>query len=196
MIRQTITALILGVSLAACASETIVLLPDEDGSTGTVAVLSEDGQERALITDAYETASVSSSSVSTKTQDADSVASEYGNLLDGLPPPPKSFLLYFIEGTSLLIESSKAVLPSIFDEIEERPGAQVQVTGHTDTVGKQEDNDTLSRKRATAIRDWLIDQGMDASLISAVGRGERELLVETADETPEPANRRVQIIVR
>lgn len=196
MIRSFIVAIVLAVSLAACASDTIVLLPDADGKTGTVAVLSDDGQERALITNAYETASVSSGSVSSKTQDADAVASEYGDLLEGLPPPPKSFLLYFVEGTSNLIESSKSVLPSIFTEIETRSGAQVQVTGHTDTVGQQADNDALSQKRAQVIRDWLIDQGMDSALVSTVGRGERELLVETADETSEPANRRVQIIVR
>lgn len=196
MIRSFIVAIVLAVSLAACASDTIVLLPDADGKTGTVAVLSDDGQERALITNAYETASVSSGSVSSKTQNADAVASEYGDLLEGLPPPPKSFLLYFVRGTSTLIESSKSVLPSIFAEIEKRPGAQVQVTGHTDTVGTQADNDALSQKRAQVIRDWLIDQGMDAALVSTVGRGERELLVESADETSEPANRRVQIIVR
>ena len=196
MIRQTIVSFVFAFSLAACASETIVLLPDSDGNTGTVAVLSADGQERALITDAYETASVSSTSVSTKTQDADAVATEYKELLEGLPPPPESFLLYFIQGTSLLIESSRSVLPTIFAEIERRPGAQVQVTGHTDSVGKQSDNDSLSQNRALAIRDWLIGEGMDAELISVVGRGERELLVQTGDETPEPANRRVQIIVR
>ena len=196
MNRLACVVVVLTGFLTACAGDTIVLLPDDEGKTGTVAVLSDDGQERALISDAYETASVSSSSVSTKTQNADAVESEFGELLEGLPPPPESFLLYFVEGTSTLIDSSKSVLPSIFAEIERRPGAQVQVTGHTDTVGKQADNDALSQKRAQAIRDWLIDKGMDATLISAVGRGERELLVETGDETAEPANRRVQIIVR
>jgi len=196
VIHSFIVAGVLAVTLAGCAGDTIVLLPDADGRTGTVAVLSDDGQERALITNAYETASVSSGSVSSKMQNADAVASEYGELLEGLPPPPKSFLLYFVKGTSTLIASSKSVLPSIFTEIETRPGAQVQVTGHTDTVGKQADNDVLSQKRARVIRDWLIEQGMDEALISTVGRGERELLVETADETSEPANRRVQIIVR
>ncbi|MEQ9489525.1 MAG: OmpA family protein [Alphaproteobacteria bacterium] len=196
MIRALAVALVLAVSLSACASDKIVLLPDAEGHTGAVAVLSDDGQERAVITDAYQTASVSSSSVSSSTQDAAAVSAEYGELLDGLPPEPQSFLLYFIRGTSDLIESSESVLPSIFAEIDRRPGAQVQVTGHTDTVGTQADNDALSKNRARVIRDWLIGKGMDAELISAVGRGERELLIETADEISEPANRRVQIIVR
>ncbi len=196
MIRHILLCMALAVSLAACSSDKIVLLPDGEGHTGAVAVLSDDGQERALITEAYETASVSSSSVSINTQNEETVSAAYGELLDGLPPEPKSFLLYFVRGTSRLIESSKTVLPSIFSEIESRPGAQVQVTGHTDTVGTIADNDRLSRERAIVIRDWLIEQGMDAELVSAVGRGERELLIETGDETSEPANRRVQIIVR
>ncbi len=48
-------------------------------------------------------------------------------------------------------------------------------------------------KRSNAVRDELINRGVDASLIMVDGRGESELLVQTADDVREPANRRTQI---
>jgi outer membrane protein OmpA-like peptidoglycan-associated protein len=72
----------------------------------------------------------------------------------------------------------------------------VQITGHTDTVGSTADNDVLSLKRAGEIREALAVQGLNLTITRAVGRGERELLVPTPDNTAEPRNRRVEIIVR
>jgi OmpA-OmpF porin, OOP family len=77
-----------------------------------------------------------------------------------------------------------------------RPGAEVQITGHTDTVGSGSDNDALSLKRAQEIREALAVQGLNLTITRAVGRGERELLAPTPDNTAEPRNRRVEIIVR
>ena len=72
----------------------------------------------------------------------------------------------------------------------------MQVTGHTDTVGREENNDKLSTERAGVIKNMLIEQGLQAGFIRAVGRGERELLVPTANNFSEPKNRRVEVIVR
>ena len=63
-------------------------------------------------------------------------------------------------------------------------------------VGADTDNDRLSLERAEAVRAMLIQRGIKASFIRAVGRGEREPLVPTPDEQPEPRNRRVEVIVR
>jgi len=84
----------------------------------------------------------------------------------------------------------------VFAEIARRPGAEVQITGHTDTVGQTADNDRLSLERAREIRDALVGQGLNPAITRAVGRGERELLIPTPDNTPEPRNRRVEVIVR
>jgi outer membrane protein OmpA-like peptidoglycan-associated protein len=77
-----------------------------------------------------------------------------------------------------------------------RSGPHVEVTGHTDTVGSEEDNDRLSAERAAQVLNWLVSQGFDRSLMSAVGRGERELKQPTIDNIDMPANRRVEVIVR
>jgi outer membrane protein OmpA-like peptidoglycan-associated protein len=73
---------------------------------------------------------------------------------------------------------------------------EVQVTGHTDRVGSVASNDSLALERAQAVRDMLIQRGLQASFIRPVGRGEREPLVPTPDEQEEPRNRRVEVIVR
>jgi len=72
----------------------------------------------------------------------------------------------------------------------------VQRAGHTDTGGTIDENDRLSQERAKAIKEALIAKGLQAKFVRAVGRGERELLVSTPDNFPEPRNRRVEIIIR
>ena len=72
----------------------------------------------------------------------------------------------------------------------------MQVVGHTDTLGSGSDNDALSRDRATEISGVLVERGLPSHMVSAVGRGERELLVETEDGISNPLNRRVEVLVR
>jgi len=116
--------------------------------------------------------------------------------LTGLPPPAKSFLLYFDQGTVRLVPESARMLATLREEIAARSGPEVEVIGHTDTVGSQEDNDRLSIGRAEEVMNWLVSQGFDKSQLSAVGRGERELKEATADNVNSAVNRRVEVIVR
>jgi outer membrane protein OmpA-like peptidoglycan-associated protein len=68
------------------------------------------------------------------------------------------------------------------------------VVGHTDTVGSNEHNLALSRKRARAIAAWFKAKGLTLA-IAYEGVGERVLLVKTADEVDEPRNRRADYIL-
>jgi len=88
------------------------------------------------------------------------------------------------------------VLDQIRADVAIRPGAEAQVTGHTDTVGSEEDNDRLSMQRAQQVLSVLVSEGFPPGALSAVGRGERELAVETADDVANAQNRRVEVIVR
>ena len=117
-------------------------------------------------------------------------------LLDGLPPAPRSFTLYFDQGTTNLTPQSQAILSDVRQELASRSGAEIEITGHTDTVGSEGDNDRLSASRAEEVLNWLVSQGFDRSAMSAVGRGERELAEPTGDNVSNTANRRVELIVR
>jgi outer membrane protein OmpA-like peptidoglycan-associated protein len=174
----------------------MVLLPDEDGGHGQVAILESNGKPTdAVVSDANSRASLGGSP-SIKPLGARGLKADEAALVSDLPPAPKSFTLYFLEGTTEMTPESAPVLEELRGEIARRPGAEVQVTGHTDTVGSDADNDVLSQKRAEEILNLLASKGFDRSIMSAVGRGERELKASTGDNVSSPVNRRVEVIVR
>lgn len=184
-------------ALAGCAHSSVVLLPEEDGSKGAIALLPKDGKGSAtLVSDPNSRATLGSGKPTIRPLGPKGLKPNEAALLAKLPPPAKSFTLYFLEGTTELAAESAGMLEQIRAEVASRPGAEVQVTGHTDTVGSDADNDVLSRKRAAEIVNWLATKGFDRRMMSAVGRGERELKDRTADNVASAANRRVEVLVR
>jgi outer membrane protein OmpA-like peptidoglycan-associated protein len=73
---------------------------------------------------------------------------------------------------------------------------RVAVTGHTDTSGSATYNMALSLRRANAVKDALVREGIPAAAIGVTGRGETQLLVQTQDGVKEPQNRRVEIVLQ
>ncbi len=71
---------------------------------------------------------------------------------------------------------------------------EIEVTGHTDTVGSDAYNMRLSRRRAEAVAAQLEKDGIPSSEIAIFAKGKKDLLVPTADGVKEPQNRRVQIV--
>jgi outer membrane protein OmpA-like peptidoglycan-associated protein len=180
--------------LGACAAPKAVLLPGEDGhATGALAVLNENGQERVL-DQPLERARMARRGASVRR--LSEINPAYRRLMATMPPPAYSYTLYFYEGTTTIVPSSRPVLEAIKGDVAVRPGAEIEVTGHTDTVGSEDDNDRLSMLRAEEIMRTLIAEGMPRDATSAVGRGEREPAVDTGDNVANIQNRRVEVIVR
>ena len=73
---------------------------------------------------------------------------------------------------------------------------RIGVTGHTDTSGSAAYNMALSLRRAAAVKDALVREGVAAAAIAVTGRGETALLVQTGDNVKEPQNRRVEIVLQ
>lgn len=183
--------------VAGCATSSLVLLPDEEGHQGAVAVLEANGKPtEAVIADGNSRTRLGDPTPASKPLGEQGLKKQEAALLTGLPPPAKSFLLYFDQGTVRLVPESARMLATLREEIAARSGPEVEVIGHTDTVGSQEDNDRLSIGRAEEVMNWLVSQGFDKSQLSAVGRGERELKEATADNVISAVNRRVEVIVR
>ena len=182
---------------ASCSStkELIVLLPDENDVPGSVAIRQDDGVtvlDTPMTAARVDTQGRAEKEAITKAE----VEKTFGETLDTLPPQPISFTLYFEEGSTVILQDSKNTLLELFAEVAKRQAVEVQVTGHTDTLGKESDNDRLSEERAQAIKEVLIGQGLKSNFIRAVGRGSRELLIPTPPNVREPRNRRVEVIVR
>ena len=197
-LSRALVALVALAALSACATKSnlVVVLPEEDGHVGAVVV--KDANGSSVLDKAYaaEGAGAGSGPLQPVKVDAQEVKQIFGTALAAQPIPPKSYTLYFISDSDQLTESSKAQFEEVFTEISRRKAAEVVVTGNTDTVGSEDYNDKLSLKRAEAVRQMFIARGLPPDAVIAAGRGERELLVATADNVPEEKNRRVVITVR
>jgi OOP family OmpA-OmpF porin len=78
-----------------------------------------------------------------------------------------------------LVAAGKAALDDAAAKIKANPEIKtVTVTGHTDRIGSDAYNQKLSERRAKQVADYLAGQGVDAGIISAVGKGESEPVVE------------------
>lgn len=71
----------------------------------------------------------------------------------------------------------------------------IQIFGHTDDVGTEEYNKELSERRAQAVRDYLVEAGIDAEVMSTMGLGKSEPLVEGTDPESRQRNRRVELAI-
>ena len=185
--------------LTACASEPIeraILLPAE-GSAPLGGLVISAGTAQAVIETPYAQVTTDREGKLTQGQmDPAELAQRYGSLLAARPPLPRTWSLGFEAGGERLNAISTALVSDILKALAERPAGDLVLVGHTDSVGKLESNDQLSLRRASALRDELVRQGVATNRISVAGRGERALLVPTADEVDEPRNRRVDVTLR
>jgi outer membrane protein OmpA-like peptidoglycan-associated protein len=119
------------------------------------------------------------------------------------PPPPvtepaapaRQFIVFFGYNKYNLTSAGQRVVVEAVRAVKETGTAAVLITGHTDTMGSPDYNQRLSMRRANAVKSELVRQGISAAAISATGKGELELLVQTNDNVKEPQNRRATIDV-
>jgi outer membrane protein OmpA-like peptidoglycan-associated protein len=101
----------------------------------------------------------------------------------------------FDTGSSTLKPGAREKLAKISGILLAHPGLTMQIEGHTDSVGSDEYNQQLSERRADSVRDFLAEQGVPASSISARGFGKTQPVA--TNDTPEgrQRNRRVELVV-
>lgn len=190
-------AALLAAALAGCAplTDRVILLPGSEGAaTGAVTVKGAKGE--TVLAEPYAAAEVAGGEPRRTQSSAQDVQQAYGALLAAQPPRPRRFVLNFETGGDRLTAESEPILAQLRSALAATPGAELVVVGHTDRVGNVDANDRLSLQRAQAVRDRLVAAGAAPERVSVAGRGEREPLVATADEVPEPRNRRVEIRLR
>ena len=98
-------------------------------------------------------------------------------------------------GSYTLKPGAREKLAKVSGIVLAHPGLMLQIEGHTDSVGTDDFNQQLSERRAGSVRDFLADQGVSGSSITARGFGKSQPVA--ANDTPEgrQRNRRVEIIV-
>ncbi len=113
--------------------------------------------------------------------------------LTPMAPEDAKYLVFFDFDSSRVDQGGNSVIDSVAAEIAKQNISSVNVIGHADTSGSKKYNQRLSMKRANAVREALVARGVNANLLMVDSRGEDELMVPTADEVREPANRRAEI---
>jgi outer membrane protein OmpA-like peptidoglycan-associated protein len=181
-----------------CAKKTmVVLVPDPDGTVGSVTVSNQAGSvtmdSANQATTVRGQTATPSTPVNLEETQIDQVFSEAMSIQ---PLPPVHFILYFEKNATALTPDSAKRLPDILRAVQERNAADISVVGHTDTAGDVSYNMRLSKRRAQAVADQLIEKGVDQSIIHTTSHGEENPLIKTADNVSEPRNRRVEVVVR
>jgi outer membrane protein OmpA-like peptidoglycan-associated protein len=189
-----LTIMALAAGCASAPSDKIVLLPHADGTSGAIVV--RQGEHAAVLDSPYASARSGSKGPTTGRETAETVNQQFGAALGAQAPAPKSFTVYFLLNSDEFTDESKTAVNDLLAEMARRPSPEITAIGHTDRLGPDQINDTLSLQRAQRMKELLIQRGVAADRISVAGRGERELLIATADEVAEPRNRRVEINVR
>lgn len=175
-------------------SERVILLPSESGKPSGVVVKTRDAE--VVLIKPYAAVEIRGAAMVPSASSAEEVERRYGGLLSAQPKKPQPFTLFFVLGTDEFTSASKVAFEEARKEVASWSGAEVVVIGHTDRMGREDFNDTLARKRAQMVASRLVSSGVPPDRIEVAARGEREPLIQTADEVPEPRNRRVEIKVR
>ncbi|WP_375291013.1 OmpA family protein [Qipengyuania sp.] len=117
------------------------------------------------------------------------------------PIEPLDIVIGFPEGGAELSAEGEAKLARLVDSVQVGEGGPIELAAHSDSAGTDSANLRASRERGEAVRDWLVDKGIDPERISLVSFGEQNpakpnaLPDGTPDEAGRAANRRVEIHV-
>ena len=98
----------------------------------------------------------------------------------------------FETGKATIKKKSFPLLNQIAKVFIENTNYNIEVQGHTDSTGKYEINKELSEKRANAVRDYLIEQGVDFQRLTAVGYGPDVPIADNKTKAGRAKNRRVE----
>lgn len=193
-----ILPLVLLFALAGCGlpANVVVVIPDENGTIGKVAV--RNGANSAELDKPF--AAVNAGS---ETSDRDvftakraDVERVFAGALAAAPRAPRVYILYFRSGSTELDEKSRGDLLAAAAAARKMSGIDIGVVGHADATGSDAYNEGLSLKRAETVRDALVAAGIPGGVIDIAYYGASDPLVPAPRGVPEPRNRRVEITIR
>lgn len=116
--------------------------------------------------------------------------------LNGKPGTPVVLRnIFFDSGSSTLREDSEYELQRLIDFLNTNPTTKIRINGHTDNVGKAEDNLKLSIDRAKAVYDYLVSKALATGRLTYKGFGETKPVTNNDTEEGRQMNRRIEFEV-
>lgn len=103
--------------------------------------------------------------------------------------------IFFQTASYELLPASTVELDKLVRLLQGNPGMRIEVGGHTDNVGKDADNQVLSERRANAVRDFVLAQGIAADRVTAKGYGAKQPVATNDTEEGRAQNRRTEVTV-
>jgi outer membrane protein OmpA-like peptidoglycan-associated protein len=113
----------------------------------------------------------------------------------GSKKSPPRFVLKGVEfaiGKATLRPESRKRLDTVVEYLKHKKSARIEISGHTDNVGKPAVNKKLSKKRAEACRDYIVSQGIDAGRVETIGYGDEKPLASNDTPKGRQKNRRIE----
>ncbi len=98
----------------------------------------------------------------------------------------------FASGKAKIRSSSYKVLKKAIRVLNKYPEIRIEVSGHTDSVGKHDANVSLSERRAESVKQYLVDSGIDESRIETKGLGPDEPIADNDTKAGRAENRRIE----
>lgn len=104
-------------------------------------------------------------------------------------------IINFDTASTHIPEANKSILDQAAALMKRAPQVKLTVKGHTDAVGHAATNKTLSQKRAQAVVDYLVKQGVDPAQLQAVGYGQEQPIADNSTANGQFKNRRIEFEV-
>lgn len=100
--------------------------------------------------------------------------------------------IFFETAKAQLLPESYAELDKLTETLENNSSLNIKISGHTDDIGSEEDNQKLSEQRAQSVYNYLIKKGIKKSRLSFSGYGENKTIANNSSEEGRQLNRRVE----
>lgn len=103
--------------------------------------------------------------------------------------------IFFDFGKATLREESFAELDRLTEILNENPAMEIELSGHTDNVGSDKDNQKLSEERINSVKNYLVKNSIDTKRLKAVGYGEAKPIASNETDEGRQINRRVEFTI-